>query len=367
MASSTEGLPDTRDGSGTGAGRDGGAVEGIAAEPVSRWFAEHVPEAEAPLDFSLIAGGRSNLTYQVTDARGARFALRRPPLSHVLPTAHDMSREYRVITALGPTEVPVPQTLGLCTDPEVNGAPFYVMEFVDGYILRDAGDTEAALDEAGRARAGRSLAYTLAGLHGVDVDAVGLADFAKREGYIERQLRRWYEQFRNSHVDGVDTGTVVSEVHDRLAADIPPQQSSSVVHGDFRLDNTVLDEDGTVKAVLDWEICTLGDPLADLGLLMVYWTEPGDEAALIGVTPTTLPGFPTRAEMCGFYAERSSLDLSRLDFYVAFGYWKLACILQGVYARYVGGAAAGDRSSVDGFAHSVVTLAESALTRLGAS
>jgi len=367
VASSTEGLPSAQGRAGAGAGPDGGAVEGVDAEPVERWFAEHVPQAKAPLDFSLIAGGRSNLTYQVTDVSGARFALRRPPLSHVLPTAHDMSREYRVITALGPTAVPVPHTLGLCVDPEVNGAPFYVMEFVDGYILRDAGETEAALDEDGRARAGRSLASTLATLHGVDVDAVGLSDFAKRQGYIERQLRRWYEQFRNSHVEGVDTGTVVGEVHDRLAADIPPQQSSSIVHGDFRLDNTVLDEDGTVKAVLDWEICTLGDPLADLGLLMVYWTEPGDQAALLGVTSTTLPGFPTRAEMCAVYAERSTLNLSRLDFYVAFGYWKLACILQGVYARYVGGAAAGDRSSVDGFAQSVVMLAESALARLGAS
>lgn len=367
MASSTEG----RSGGGSGpraeAGPGAAAVEGINAEPVQHWFAEHVAEAKPPLDFSLIAGGRSNLTYQVTDANRVRFALRRPPLSHVLPTAHDMGREYRVITALGPTTVPVPHTVGLCVDPEVNGAPFYVMEFVDGYILRDAAATEAALDERGRARAGRSLAHTLATLHGVDVDAVGLSDFAKRQGYIERQLRRWYEQFRNSQVDGVDTGTVVGEVHDRLAADIPEQQASTIVHGDFRLDNTVLDDDGTVKAVLDWEICTLGDPLADLGLLMVYWTEPGDEAALLGVTSTSLSGFPSRSEMCAFYAERSALDLSRLDFYVAFGYWKLACILQGVYARYVGGAAAGDRTSVDGFAHSVVTLAESALGRLGAS
>ena len=354
MASTTEGRP------GTGAGPGDRAVEGIDAEPVQAWLARHVAQAKPPFDFELIAGGRSNLTYQVTDSSGTRFALRRPPLSHVLPTAHDMTREYRVITALGPTPVPVPQTLGLCADPEVNGAPFYVMEFVDGYILRDAGDTEAALDEAGRRRAGRSLAHTLATLHSVDVDAVGLSDFAKRDGYIERQLRRWYEQFRNSQVDGVDTGTIVGEVHDRLAAGIPPQQSSTVVHGDFRLDNTVLDDEGTVKAVLDWEICTLGDPLADLGLLMVYWTEPGDEAALIGVTPTTLAGFPTRAEMCAFYAERSALDLSRLDFYVAFGYWKLACILQGVYARYAAGATAGDAGPVDSFPAHVVTLAENA-------
>jgi aminoglycoside phosphotransferase (APT) family kinase protein len=157
----------------------------------------------------------------------------------------------------------------------------------------------------------------------------------------------------------------VGAVHERLAAEIPPQESTGIVHGDFRLDNTVLADDGAVRAVLDWEICTLGDPLADVGLLMVYWTEPGDAAALVGVTPTTLRGFPSRAEMRSWYAQRSGRDLSRLDFYIAFGYWKLACILQGVYARYLGGAAAGDRSSVDGYSQSVVSLAEAARATLG--
>jgi aminoglycoside phosphotransferase (APT) family kinase protein len=344
----------------------GGPVEGIDVERVTRWFSRAVPGAQAPLRFSLIAGGRSNLTYEVLDAAGRRYALRRPPLSHVLPTAHDMAREHRVISALVPTDVPVPRTLALCLDPEVNGAPFYVMEFVEGHILRDA-SAAAALDEPARRRAGHCLAETLAALHAVDVDAVGLGDFAKREGYVERQLRRWHEQFRASVVDdGIDTASVVDDVHRRLAADIPPQRASTIVHGDFRLDNTVLGDDGTVRAVLDWEICTLGDPLADVGLLMVYWTEPGDTAALVGVTPTTAPGFPSRAEMRRVYAERSGRDLSDLDYYVAFGYWKLACILQGVYARYVGGAAAGDRSSVEGFRRSVVSLAETARSTLEA-
>jgi aminoglycoside phosphotransferase (APT) family kinase protein len=344
----------------------GDTTEGIDAERVERWFAVNIPGASFPLRFELIAGGRSNLTYRVTDAAGVRFALRRPPLSHVLPTSHDMTREFRVISALGPTAVPVPRALGLCEEPEVNERPFYVMEFVDGHILRDAPSAERALDEQARGHAGRSLAEVLAELHAVDVDAVGLGGFAKRDGYIERQLRRWYEQFRNSHVPGVDTGTIVGEVHDRLSADIPPQIGTAIVHGDYRLDNTVLADDGSVRAVLDWEICTLGDPLADVGLLMVYWTEPGDTAAILGVTPTTVPGFPSRAEMQSRYAQRSGRDLSRLDFYVAFGYWKLACILQGVYARYAGGAAAGDRTSVDGFAHSVVTLAELARQTLQA-
>jgi aminoglycoside phosphotransferase (APT) family kinase protein len=335
-------------------------VEGIDVDRVGKWFTDNIGGTEPPFHFELIAGGRSNLTYRVTDGAGRPFALRRPPRSHVLPTAHDMTREYRVISALGTTTVPVPVTFGLCEDEAVNGRPFYVMEFVDGHIVRDAETAERDLDLGARRRAGESMADTLAALHDVDVDAVGLGDFAKREGYIERQLRRWYEQFRNSAVDGVDTTTIISAIHDRLAGDIPPQVGTAIVHGDYRLDNTVLGDDGAVRAVLDWEICTLGDPLADLGLLMVYWTEAGDEAALLGVTPTTVPGFPGRAEIRQRYQAASGRDLGRLDFYVAFGYWKLACILQGVYARYVGGAAAGDRSSVEGFATSIVRLAEMA-------
>jgi aminoglycoside phosphotransferase (APT) family kinase protein len=339
-------------------------VEGIDVDKVGTWFTDNIAGIKPPLRFELIAGGRSNLTYRVTDSTGQHFALRRPPRSHVLPTAHDMAREYRVISALGPTVVPVPITFGLCEDEAVNGRPFYVMEFVEGHIVRDAETAERDLDLGARRRAGESIADTLAALHAVDVDSVGLGDFAKREGYIERQLRRWYEQFRNSPVDGVDTTTTISAIHDRLAEDIPPQLGTAIVHGDYRLDNTVLGPDGAVRAVLDWEICTLGDPLADLGLLMVYWTEAGDEAAILGVTPTTVPGFPRRAEIRERYQAASGRDLGRLDFYVAFGYWKLACILQGVYARYVGGAPAGDRTGVEGFASSIVRLAEMAKNAL---
>ena len=268
------------------------------------------PGSSLPLRFELIAGGRSNLTYRVTDDHGRHFALRRPPRSHVLPTAHDMAREYRVISALGPTVVPVPATFGLCQDEAVNGRPFYVMEFVDGHIVRDAETAERDLDLAARRRAGESIADTLAALHAVDVDAVGLGDFAKRDGYIERQLRRWYEQFRNSPVDGVDTTTVISAVHDRLGGRHPraggdghrPRRLPARQHRPRRR--------RPVRAVLDWEICTLGDPLADVGLLMVYWTEAGDEAALLGVTPTTVPGFPGRAEMRDRYQAASGRDLA---------------------------------------------------------
>ncbi len=342
-------------------------VEGIDVPSVTGWFVANVAEVAPPLHFALVAGGRSNLTYRVEDRNGRAWALRRPPLSHVLSTAHDMAREFRVISALGPTGFPVPKTMGLCLDPAVNEHPFYVMEFVSGHILRDAAGAAAVLDEAARDRAGTSIADTLAQLHAVDVAAVGLDDFAKHEDYIGRQLRRWSRQFEDSTLDdagGPDTAGVVRAVHDRLAADVPEQRGVAIVHGDYRLDNTVLGDDGSVRAVLDWELCTLGDPLADVGLLMVYWTEPGDEPSIVGVAPTSAPGFPSRAEVQARYRTASGRDLDRLDFYVAFGYWKLACIWPGVYARYAGGAAAGDRSSVDGLGTSVVRLAEQALAQL---
>jgi aminoglycoside phosphotransferase (APT) family kinase protein len=338
---------------------------GIDPGPVTSWFETHIEDVVPPLRFSLIAGGRSNLTYRVEDSTSRPFALRRPPVSHVLPTAHDMSREYRVMTALGGTGVPVPSTYGLCVDEAVNGRPFYVMTFVDGHILRDAAGAEAAFDVPGRSSIGNHMAETLAALHAVDVDAVGLGDLGRHEGYIERQLRRWTEQFHNMQVEGVDHGGVVEEVGDALAASIPAQQGTAIVHGDYRLDNVVLDDDGAVAAILDWEICTLGDPMADVGLLMVYWSEPDDGESFLGTAaPTTAAGFSSRREVLDRYAEISGRDVTDVGFYMAFGYWKLACILQGVYARYVAGAGAGDTGSVDEFPKTVRRLAERAAVTL---
>jgi len=337
------------------------AVEGIDRGPVSDWLAANVAGAGAPFSFELIAGGRSNLTYRVTDAAGHAYALRRPPVSHVLATAHDMTREHTVISALQSTDVPVPRTLGLCTDAGVNGAPFFVMSFVEGHILRDE-QASGALPESVRTHASESLVDTLARLHSVDVDAVGLGDFARREGYIARQLKRWHGQFEQSTLDGLPGPAVIDRAWEELSAKIPEQLGVSIVHGDYRLDNTVLDDRGDVIAILDWEICTLGDPLADLGLLLVYWAEVDDaNQAVLGVAPTALPGFATRAQLVERYAAASGRDVSAVPYYQAFGIWKLACILQGVYVRYAGGAAAGDRSGVDQFAEGVTRLGERAL------
>ena len=331
---------------------------------MTAWMAAHAPEVSPPLTFTLIAGGRSNLTFRMEDAAGRAWALRRPPLHHVLPTAHDMSREYRLIDALGPAGIPVPATVGLCTDEAVNDRPFYVMEFVEGHILRSAPEAEAAFDLATRRAVGDHMADTLAALHDVDPDRVGLGDLGRHDGYIERQLKRWRGQYDQMQVEGVDHGGLVEWVGDALARRIPKQQRTSVVHGDYRLDNVVLADDGSVKAILDWEICTLGDPLADLGLLMVYWAEPSDGSALLGLSGTAAPGFATRKEVLERYGSVSDLDISRVGYYTAFGYWKLACILQGVYARYVAGAGAGDRGSVDAFPAQIRHLFEMAAEAL---
>jgi aminoglycoside phosphotransferase (APT) family kinase protein len=334
-------------------------IAGIDAPRVSDWFAANIPGAAPPFTFDLIAGGRSNLTYRVTDTNGTKYALRRPPVSHVLATAHDMVREHRIISALGPTVVPVAPALGVCEDVAVNGSPFYVMGFVEGHILRDRGVTEKALDEGARRRAGENLIDVLADLHSVDVDAIGLGNLARKEGYIARQLKRWYSQFQQSAALGHRTIPDIDEMHDFLSARIPEQGVAGIVHGDYRLDNAMIDDDGTVAAVLDWEICTLGDVLADVGQLMVYWAEPGDERSTLGLEATKAAGFPSRAELQTRYAERSGRDLGDLDFYVSFAFWKVACIVEGVYSRYMAGAGGGDDTDAEVYATQVFQLAES--------
>ena len=341
-----------------------GGPTGLDEGRVADWL-EGALGLRAPITATLIAGGRSNLTFRVVDAAGAVVALRRPPVSHVLPTAHDMAREYRVLSGLFPLGVPVARPLALCADESVTGAPFYVMEFVEGAILRDRAGAMAAFDEPGRHAVGGHLATTLAGLHALSPEAAGLGDLARHDGYVERQLKRWRTQFEQTRVPEADVENRVLEVADRLGASVPPAQRVSVVHGDYRLDNTVLAPDGTVRAILDWEICTLGDPLADLGTLLCYWAEPGDPAAaLLGVAPTTAPGFMTRDEVTAAYASASDLDLGHVAYYQAFAYWRLACILQGVFARYRAGATAGDAGSVEGFPAHVALLADLALATL---
>jgi aminoglycoside phosphotransferase (APT) family kinase protein len=335
-------------------------IHGIDRDRVSQWLTDHLDGAVAPFDFRLIVGGRSNLTYTVTDAAGHRYVLRRPPTGAVLATAHDMAREHRIIAAVGATAVPVPPALGLCTDESVNGAPFYVMGFVDGVVL-DSADKGALLSTDNRRAAGFDLIDVLADLHAVDVDAVGLGDLAKREGYVERQVRRWSTQWERSRTRELPA---VEEVARRLAAQFPEQQGVSIAHGDYRFGNVLTDvAEGRINAVLDWELCTLGDPLADVGYVGVYWADPGTTQSRPN-DPTGIEGFPSYAELLERYATRTGRDLSGIDYYIAFSSFRLAVISEGVYARYLHGAMGDQDISAEqlgAFKVGTEVLAESAL------
>ncbi|MFD7957496.1 phosphotransferase family protein [Streptomyces ardesiacus] len=289
-----------------------------------------------PLSGRLIEGGRSNLTYAVSDGT-ARWVVRRPPLGHVLATAHDMRREHRVISALHPTDVPVPRPVLLSEDEEVLGAPFYVMEFVEGTPYRTA--EQLAPLGPGRTRAAvLNLVDTLVGLHAVDPAEVGLADFGRPEGFLDRQLRRWAKQLdasRDRDLAGID------ELHATLGRELPRSPAPTVVHGDYRLDNVLIGgEDDEIRAVLDWEMSTLGDPLTDLGLLVMYSRPLGMPDSPVSTTAQA-PGHPAPDELVERYAARSGRDVSTVAWYTAFAWFKLAVILEGIHYRYTLGQTVG--------------------------
>ncbi|MEZ5171773.1 MAG: phosphotransferase family protein [Acidimicrobiia bacterium] len=315
--------------------------EGVDLESLTAYFGAHVDGASGnrPLSAELISGGRSNLTYRITDGTN-RWVLRRPPLGHVLPTAHDMAREYRVISALADTDVPVPVALALCEDDTVNDAPFYVMEEVRGRILRDPDDIGRLSVEDAR-RCSEQLVDVLARIHAVDYDAVGLGDFGRPDGYVERQLRRFAKQREASQtreLPGLD------DLERRLNAALPVSGAPSIVHGDYRLDNTMLDPDdaGTIAAVLDWEMATLGDPLADLGMFLLYWGVPDAQVVATGAILSSEAGFLTSDEAVDRYAATTGRAVDDLDFYVALGAYKLAVIVEGIHARFLQGKTVGE-------------------------
>jgi aminoglycoside phosphotransferase (APT) family kinase protein len=315
-------------------------VAGIDLERLRPWFREHVaPVGE--LRAQVIGHGRSNLTYRI-DGDGQQWVVRRPPLSHVQPTAHDMQREFRVISALADTEVPVPRTFAICDDSAVIGAPFYVMQYVEGVVPIDPVDFDRRFDEGARRRLGDELVDTLAELHALDPAEVGLADFGRPQGYIERQVRRFSGQLEQVKQRDVPE---LEEIARRLPAAMPAESDATIVHGDYRLDNTILDAQGHIAAVLDWEMSTLGDPLADLGILRMYWRDreaSPDLRATVGAAGViTLPGFPTFAEAAARYQGRTGRDLSNLDFYIVLAHFKLAVILENMYNRFRAGGTVG--------------------------
>jgi aminoglycoside phosphotransferase (APT) family kinase protein len=282
----------------------------------------------------VIAGGRSNLTYRLTDGSQS-WALRRPPLGHVLPTAHDMAREYTVISALYGSAVPVPEPIALCTDETVLGQPFYLMSFVDGIVLEKP---ELVPDRQTATRTSELLIDTLVALHGLDPESLGLAGFGRPEGFLQRQISRWHKQFQASVPNGMP---VEEQVLDRLRDTLPPQQKPGIVHGDYRLTNVLFAPDLVrIAAVVDWEMATLGDPLTDLGLLYVYHSQAGSSDSVMPNVPSE-QGFLTPQQLLDRYAERTGQALAELDWYVGFGYFKLAVIAAGIHVRYLQGKTVG--------------------------
>ncbi len=338
-------------------------LDGLNLDNLRKFFDAHVDGfTGSPLRAELISGGRSNLTFGVND--GAHdYVLRRPPLGHVLPTAHDMSREYRVIRALHGSDVPVPEALAFCDDIEVNGAPFYVMERVDGRILR-SGDDLATLTRDDARRCSEALIDVLAALHHVDYETVGLGEFGRPDGFLERQLRRWNKQWESSKEAGCPDNPAIGEINRRLTAAVPPSPKATIVHGDYRLDNTMLDnvDAGHVVAVLDWEMSTLGDPLADLGLFLLYWGRPDAQVVATGAAVSTELGFLDRATIVARYASASGTDLTYLDWYEVFASYKLAIIVAGIHARFLMGMTRGDGfdhmgALIGGLAHGAIEFA----------
>jgi aminoglycoside phosphotransferase (APT) family kinase protein len=336
-------------------------VPGVDVPRLAAWLRRAMPEAGQITGVELIAGGRSNLTYRVglsAPAAGGRdggpgpghgdgqhVVLRRPPLGHVLPTAHDMGREHRVLSALSASgSVPVPRPLAFCADEDVIGAPFYVMEYVEGRVFRTVEDA-AGVSPGQAAALTERLAEVLARIHLLDVDEAGLSDFGRPSGYMTRQLVRWGRQWERSKTR---ESAGYDRLVERLGARIPGGGGrAGLVHGDFRLDNALarLTPEPDIAAVVDWEMSTLGDPLADLGLTLVYWADPGDEERLripVGSTVTSAPGFLSRREFTERYAGLTGFDLTDLDFYVAFACYKLAVILEGIHARFLQKATVGE-------------------------
>jgi aminoglycoside phosphotransferase (APT) family kinase protein len=343
------------------------APEGYTVDAVEAWIAANIPSLSPPFKWTRLEGGHSNLTYKLDDSNGKEAVIRRPPQGQLLPKAHDMSREWSLISALGPTAVPVPEALGFCESPDVTGAWFYVMGCINGRPLYNNEETEEWVPEAKRPTLANSFVDVLADLHSLDPDEIGLSDLGKRDSYVGRQLKTWYRSWTSS-IEGADFDD--ERAHDLqrfFLENLPQQEKARVVHGDYGLHNCLTGPDSTVAAVVDWEISTLGDPLADLAYALNFFPDPSDTIPISPEAATAVSGFPTRTEMAARYETRTGRDLSNLDYYTGFNRWKSACIVHGVYARYMEGKKSSEgvdlehmRSRIEG----ALELSEQAVNRL---
>ncbi|MBV9661011.1 MAG: phosphotransferase family protein [Acidimicrobiales bacterium] len=309
---------------------------GYDVEAVDGWIAANASDLRPPYTWTQLQGGHSNLTYLIEDAEGSRAVVRRPPLGELQPRAHDMAREFRVISALWPTPVPVARPYALCQDTEVTGAVFYVMGYVGGHT----GTTDWVPDDEARRRLSLSFIDTVAAMHSLDVDEIGLGDLARKDSYVQRQLKSWYRSWTTSAQASYDDPRT-HEVHDWLQEHIPAESTPRLVHGDLGFHNLIVGDDARLAAVVDWEVCTLGEPLSDLAFVINRWnpaTHGGPET-----------GWLRHDEMIARYEEKTGADLARLPYFIAFNYWRSACIQHGVYTRYVRGQKSHEGVDVDHF------------------
>jgi len=313
------------------------ATPGYDRPSVEAWIGANIDALTPPFTWEKLEGGHSNLTFLLSDVNGERAVIRRPPMGELLPKAHDMAREFAIISGLGPTAVPVAKAYALVEDLSVTGAVFYVMSEVPGRAMYTAEAVEEWLSMEARAMVGHSFMETLAALHSIDPADVGLGNLARHDGYVARQLKTWYGSWNASKEGAALDDERIHQMHDLLSSRIPEQGPGRVVHGDYGLHNCMLDQQGKITAVLDWEIATLGDPLADFAYALNAWSDVDDEVRVSHESATMAPGFARRHELAEYYAGITGADLSNLAYYRAFNYFKTACILHGVYARYLQG------------------------------
>jgi aminoglycoside phosphotransferase (APT) family kinase protein len=305
---------------------------GIDPPGVSAWLVAHVPDAVPPFVFEPIVGGGSNLTFRVFDAGGHQWALRRPPVGPLLATAHDMGREVRIMSALARSPVAVPACVAYCEDPAITGAPFYVMNFVEGLVIRNLAST-TGMSRSDADVATDSLIDTQIAFHTLDLEAYGLDTLARHDDYVGRQLARWRRQVEQG---ATRDAPLFFELHERLVAHKPTEHvPPGLAHGDYRFDNVVLDDEFHVAAVLDWELCTIGDPIADFAWSLEYWANASDPVSFLTDPPTRADVFVSRDEVVARYRSRCGFEFGDLSYYRVFSWWKQACIAEGAVARQV--------------------------------
>lgn len=341
--------------------------EGYKVAAVEAWIQENIKELSPPFKWTRLEGGHSNLTYLIEDQNGQPAVIRRPPQGELLPKAHDMSREWALISSLNPTSVPVPKAYGFCESPDVTGAWFYVMGAIDGKPLYNAEDTNRLVPEKEREAMSHSFIDVLADLHALDPDEIGLGDLGKKENYVGRQLKTWYRSWTSSIEHANYDDPRAHGLQQFFLDHMPDQGMARVVHGDYGFHNCLIGPNCRVAAVVDWEISTLGDPLADLAYALNWFADPEDAVPQTADATTAPPGFPTRRALAERYAERTGRDISKLDFYLGYNRWKTACILHGVYARYMAGQKSTEGIDLDGLRNRIdvaLTMAQQAVDRL---